>query len=70
MLMHTAHGSLSLIHLMYKTLFFRLVMATPYTISPFAEKMKINISPYLPDEEVVDGDSSDEEGNEAVSAKV
>lgn len=44
-------------------------MTTPYTANPFVERMKINISPFLPDEEDVDGDSSDDEVD-AVSAKV
>lgn len=42
-------------------------MTTPYTVNAFVERLKIKISPYLPDEEDVDGDSSDDE---AVSVKV
>lgn len=44
-------------------------MTTPYTVNPFVERMKIKISPYLPDEQDFDGDSSDDEA-EAVSRKV
>lgn len=52
-----------------KPLFCRVVMTTPYTVNPFVERMKINITPYIPDEEDVDGDSSDDEVD-AVSVKV
>lgn len=52
-----------------KPLFCRVVMTTPYSVNPFVERLKINISPYLPDEEDVDGDSSDDEVD-AVSVKV
>lgn len=44
-------------------------MTTPYTVNSFVERLKIKISPYLPDEEDVDGDSSDDEVD-AVSVKV